>query len=113
MINFRQKEFGKTKEVIKFIKKFPTVPLSAATLGISSANLAVNTRRHKEAGEYQKEQLKAMGGLTDALTGVDKTLRKSEISGKKDAGKDKRKKLFSINSRIIIKKKNINKYDKV
>lgn len=105
MINFRQKEFGKTKEVIGFVKKFPTVPLSAATLGVSTANLAVNTKRHREAGEYQKEQLKAMNGLTDALTGVDKTLRDSEISGKKNAGKEKRKKLFSINSRIIIKKK--------
>ena len=54
-----------------------------------------------------------MDGLTKALTGVDKTLRKSEISGKKDVGKEKRKKFFSTNSRIIIKKKNINKYDKV
>ena len=87
MINFRQKEFGKTKEVIKFIKKFPTVPLSAATLGISSANLAVNTRRHKEAGEYQKEQLKAMEGLTG--WGYRKT------QSQKDQKEKKRKKICS------------------
>lgn len=120
MINFRQKEFGKAKEVAEFIKKFPTVPLSAGTLGISSANLYVNSKRHKEANEYQKDQLKAMSGLTKALTGVDKTLRNVESKEKDDAKKIiRRKKLFSIESgnyegtkktsSIFIKRNNKNK----
>lgn len=106
-MKFRQKAYtGKTEvgsRVIRFAKKHPVVPISTLALGVSSANLAVNTSRHKEAKKYQQDQLKAMESLTKALGKVDNSLQKGHEETAKDSAetegnKLKRLRLFSIES---------------
>lgn len=84
-----QRQFGKVavpKEITdlgakikKFYDKNPTAYLTTITAGASTSNLAMNTSRKKQDKEYQENQISAMKDLTNALSGVDKTLKTKEI----------------------------------
>ena len=82
-IKFKQKVFGsKRADVIRFIKT-PQGIISSATLGVTSANLATNMRRHQNDKVYQEKQIDAMSNLTKSITGLDKTVKRSEIDDRK------------------------------
>lgn len=51
------------------------VGISAASLGISTANYKTNRKRLKESKEYQEKQLDAMNRLTSSLDKVDEQLK--------------------------------------
>lgn len=86
MKRFRQKNFGgvidkakKTKNAIKdFYKNNKTAYLTTVTAAASTSNLAMNASRKSQDKEYQDKQITAMKDLTNALSGVDKTLKKVE-----------------------------------
>ena len=70
----------------KLIEKAKEDPLKAvsATTGITgvslaTANLITNKQRVKDANRNQKEQLKAMKSLTDALTNVNSTMKDKKV----------------------------------
>lgn len=67
MIKFRQKEFGKLRSAVEYVKKYPTLPLSAATLGISATNFAVNNKRYKNDREFREHQTKMMNSLANSM----------------------------------------------
>jgi len=85
-IKFRLKTFSgtgkKVKEVVKFIKT-PQGIITTTALGVSSANLATNMSRHKNAREYQDKQIEAMDKLTKSITGLDNTVKKNEVQNSK------------------------------
>jgi hypothetical protein len=62
------------KRGAKYLKDHPTVPISAATLTVSTANLATNRSRHDKDREYQERQLEAMDKLTRSLNKTEKAL---------------------------------------
>lgn len=106
MKTFKQKEFGgitgkarKVGETVKnFYHKNPTAYLTTATATASTSNLAMNASRKSQDKEYQDKQITAMKDLTNALSGVDKTLKKAEIKPKKVEEQPKRynlRRLFS------------------
>ncbi len=66
MVKFRNKNFS----IVKAIKSAPGIALSAATLGVSSLNLATNMSRHRNDAVYQKQQLKAMENLSNSMGGL-------------------------------------------
>lgn len=81
MENFKRKNFSSKeklieagKKTVKFVKKNPTVPLSAAALGVSITNLGVNTSRQKEAKEYQEKHLKALENQSNVISRNTKAL---------------------------------------
>lgn len=81
MIIYRAKSFSEISSVkkgIKYLGKYPTVPISLATLGISTSNLVTNKRRNKTSEKYQQNQLQAMDKLTKALVNVDKTMKRDD-----------------------------------
>lgn len=57
-----------------FIKRHPTVPISAASLGVSSVNMGTNMSRHDKDRVYQEQELKAINTLSNNLLSVNKTL---------------------------------------
>ena len=81
-IKFRQKIFGKTEKVVKFIKT-PGGIVSVTALGVSSANLGTNMSRHRSDRKYQKKQIEAMDKLTRSIKGLDNTVKKSETDKSK------------------------------
>ena len=84
---FRQKQFvgiaEKSRKVGKTIKNFyhnnPTAYLTTVTAAASTSNLAMNAARKSQDKRYQDKQITAMKDLTNALSGVDKTLKETEI----------------------------------
>ena len=86
-IKFRQKSFAD-------IWKKVGVGLSAAGLGVSATNLAVNTARHTDSKKYQKQQLEAMNNLTNSIQGLDKRLEKQPIN--QPIEKKKRRSIFKF-----------------
>lgn len=83
MIKFKQKIYGEKTEVIK--KAIKNNPFSVGTFVLSGGNLATNLKRHKDDRKYQTEQLDAMRDLTSTLTGVNKTLKKTNSISKENA----------------------------
>lgn len=77
-IKFKQKVFGSKRDAIKFIKT-PQGIISSAALGVTSANLTTNMRRHRNDKIYQEKQIDAMDNLTKSITGLDKTVKRTEI----------------------------------
>lgn len=108
MIKFRQKTFGKTKKTLDFIKENPTLVTSTAAVGIGGANLAINSKRTKEARELSNRQLDMMEKQMDAIKANTSAVNRSinsqkEVSNafreginKVDTPKRKRKSLFGI-----------------
>ena len=73
VINYREKIFSKSsnkaiKKVISFIKKFPIVPISTASLGLGVANYSFNKKKYKEDEAFREKQLDAMKELTEELS---------------------------------------------
>lgn len=114
MIKFKQKIYGEKTEVIK--KAIKNNPFSVGTFVLSGGNLATNLKRHKDDREYQIEQLNAMKDLTSTLTGVNKTLKKTNSISKENAEDAiengsiiaiiKKKKYFSDSATVKFRKKN-------
>lgn len=105
MAKFNKKNITESaKSVGRFVKKNPLYPISTASLAISGANYATNLKRKEAETEYHKEQLGAMKDLTHALTGVDKTLKKT-VAGS-DGEKDKGKSIFTIAKRKVFTENN-------
>lgn len=120
MKKFRQKSFTNIIQGAKeLVKRSPILPISTLSLGVSSANLALNQKRKKQDTEYQKEQLEAMRHLTDSLNKVDKTIEKTtKVQQSQPQKKKKRKyeaddsfvrigniRLFSTNNKMIVFKR--------
>ena len=64
-----------------YLKYKDYIPLAAlgvsgASLGYAASNYKLNKQRFKESTEYQKQQLRAMEGLTRSLNKVDKTFER-------------------------------------
>lgn len=66
------------KNTINFVKKYPAVPFSAGTLAVSTANLATNQNRSKEAKRQTEMQVSAMNRLTKELTGFNAALSNAD-----------------------------------
>ena len=101
MIIFKEKEFSKSssiKRVAGYIKKYPLIPISTASLSVGAANYAYNRKKSEEDLSLQKEQLKAMKDLTNALTDTktalerDEKARKKELMERKKESSEKNKK---------------------
>lgn len=73
-IKFKKKEFSKISKAVTYVKKHPTVPITAASLAVGTANLATNRSRHDRDREYQDKQLRAMNNLTNSLTNLNKNV---------------------------------------
>lgn len=88
MIKFVEKEFSSKgssiKKIATYIKKYPLIPLSSASLGVAGANYALNKKKTQEDLDLQKKQLKAMEDLTAALTDTTQALEKEEKARKKE-----------------------------
>lgn len=115
MKRFRQKDFAAIVEgAKKLVKKSPVLPVSVASLGVASTNLALNSKRKEQDKSYQERQLQAMEHLTESLNKVDKSLEKIPTPKKKkkeeEDKKEKgfwlgRRRLFSNNNKMIVFKK--------
>lgn len=95
MINFRQKVFGRSSKTLEYIKKHPTLPLSAASLAVSGTGLAVAERNRREGREDRREQIRVMKNLNNTLTKVDKHIDTSDKS-KEEKIQDNNKNLFNL-----------------
>ena len=88
MINFKEKAYSSKsssiKRIARYIKKYPLIPISTASLSVGAANYAYNKKKSEEDLKLQKEQLKAMRELTDALTDTKTALEKEEKARKKE-----------------------------
>lgn len=97
MIIFKEKEYSsKTssiKRMVKYIKKYPLIPISTASLSVGAANYAYNKKKSEEDLSLQKEQLKAMKDLTSALTDTKTALEKEEKARKKELMERKKEEL--------------------
>lgn len=81
MAKFKLGEGG--KKVLGFIKEKASInPFTTGTFFLSAANLATNLHRKKTDTKFQEKQIKATSDLTNALTGVDKTLKESSLMKK-------------------------------
>ena len=68
MIEFRQKDFSKFTEALKKAGEDPIkTGLAASGTVLGVANLSLNMSRKKKDTELRKEQMQAMGELTNAL----------------------------------------------
>lgn len=105
MIIYREKAYSKKGlgKAASYFKKHPILPLSAASLGVASANYALNTRKSEEDLELQKKQLRAMENLTDALTDTTSALEREERARKKQLSEEKKN---STSPKYREKKKN-------
>ena len=87
MIKYREKAFSKKgllKKAASYIKKYPLIPISTASLAVGASNYALNAKKTEEDLELQKKQLMAMENLTDALTDTKEALEKDEKARKKE-----------------------------
>lgn len=65
------------KRALDLIEKHPVLPLSAAGVGLSGANLYINVNRSKRDREYQERNLVEMRKLTKNLGKVNNSLEKT------------------------------------
>lgn len=86
-IKFRLKDFSKVGKVWKGVKENATVPITATSLVVSSANLATNRSRHDKDREYQDKQLEAMNKLTDRLGKFNESIAKMDNSLRREEPK--------------------------
>ena len=110
MKKFRQKNFGgmveglrKAKGEVKrvggrvkdFYKRNETAGLTTVTATMSTGNFLLNSTRKSQDKEYQDKQINAMKNLTNALSDVDKNLKRVDINPKK-IQKEENKRKFSF-----------------
>lgn len=89
--------FKKGKDMLEYLKKHPTLPVSLAALGIGVGNLSTNVSRRKEAEKQHKEQVKAMNNLSGSLSKVSASFDEAEKRGAVIVKeKDSKKKRFRI-----------------
>ena len=72
------------KRLAGYIKKYPLIPISTASLAVGTANYSYNKKKAEEDLSLQKEQLKAMKDLTEALTDTKTALEREEKARKKE-----------------------------
>ena len=88
MIKFKEKQYSSKassiKRLAKYIKKYPLIPISSASLAVGASNYVFNKKKFQEDLALQKKQLKAMENLTEALTDTKKALEKDEKARKKE-----------------------------
>lgn len=91
MVNFREKTFSKKAigRLAAYIKKYPLIPISTASLGVGIANHVLNKRKKDNDIDLQKRQITAMENLAKALTDTKKVIEKEERSRKKELEKKK------------------------
>ena len=96
MINFKEKAYSSKSSSIKrlanYIKKYPLIPISTASLAIGASNYAFNKKKTQEDFKLQEKQLKAMENLTEALTDTTVALEKEERARKKEIQERKKEK---------------------
>lgn len=82
MIIFREKAYSSKDSVVRklgrYIKKYPLLPISAASLTIAGVNLAQNRRGISNNTSLQEEQIKATKELTRALRETKVVLREAK-----------------------------------
>lgn len=90
----------KGKEFLDYLEKHPTLPISAAALGIGIGNLQTNKQRKRDAEKQNKEQIKAMKDLSESLSKVSASFDDAEKRGavivKEKVEAPKKKKKFRI-----------------
>lgn len=69
------------QKILRYLKKNPTLATSSAALLISTANLATNTGRRREAEEQNKKQIKSMNKLADSLSKVSASFDEADKRG--------------------------------
>lgn len=96
MINFKEKQYSSKTSLVKrlagYIKKYPLIPISSASLAVGASNYAFNKKKTQKDLELQEKQLKAMEELTSALTDTTNALEKEEKARKKEIQERKREK---------------------
>ena len=96
MINFKEKAYSSKSSSIKrlanYIKKYPLIPISTASLAVGASNYAFNKKKTQEDLKLQEKQLKAMENLTEALTDTTVALEKEERARKKEIQERKKEK---------------------
>lgn len=94
MIEFRQKDFSKLRTALKKAGEDPVkTGLAASGTILGVANLSLNMSRKKKDTELRKEQMKAMGDLTNALrestdARVRESAKKTKVSFRKKHPED-------------------------
>lgn len=93
-------KFKEGKEILRYVSKHPTLPISATALGVSLANLSTNAERRKDAEKQNKEQIKAMNKLSESMSKVSASFDEAEKRGavivKEKNEEPKKKKKFRI-----------------
>ena len=88
MVIFKEKRYSSKSSSIKrlarYIKKYPLIPISTASLAVGASNYSYNKKKAEEDLSLQKEQLKAMKDLTEALTDTKTALEREEKARKKE-----------------------------
>lgn len=74
MIYFKPKNFSKGSG-LKYLKDHPTLPISAAALGISVANLGTNSKRQREAREIADRQTELMNKQINTMSANTKAIK--------------------------------------
>ena len=84
MIKFREKTFSKKglMKAVSYIKKYPILPISAASLGIGIANNVNSKKKLEDSLKLQKRQIVAMENLAKALNDTKKIIEKESKSEK-------------------------------
>ena len=96
MISFKEKAYSSksssAKRALQYLKKYPLIPLSTASLGVAAANYSYNKKKTQEDLSLQRKQLKAMEELTAALTDTTNALEREEKARKKEIQERKKEK---------------------
>lgn len=103
MIKFKKKLFSKSssaKSVGKYLAEHPTLPISAAALGLSGLNLKVNTSRQKEAKTYQDQHLNALKEQSKVIQRNTKALEEYNKFAEENKGK-----VVTVTQNIVPEKK--------
>lgn len=69
------------EKALEYFEKHPTLPISAAALGISIGNLHTNKERRAEAEKQSKAQIKAMNELASSMSRVSASFDNAEKRG--------------------------------
>lgn len=104
MVIFKEKRYSSKSSSIKrlarYIKKYPLIPISTASLAVGAANYSYNKKKAEEDLDLQNKQLKAMKDLTEALTDTTTALEKEEKARKKELIERKKEEQKKKSSKI-------------
>jgi hypothetical protein len=90
MVRFREKSYSSRDSVVRklgrYVKKYPLLPISAASLTVAGANFIQSKKRANETASLQNEQIKATKDLTKALKETKAVLKEAKAITSKNGG---------------------------